>query len=329
MQTNSRPPRALGLWQAIAANMVTMIGSAVFVTIPLVLSAMGGPQAFLGWLLGMVIALADGLVWAELGVAMPGVGGTYVYLEEAFGRARAGRLMSFVFLWGAAISFPLISAYVAVSFSQYAHYLWGGMTAGQGKALAATLCVGATILLYRDISAVGKLSVIILVVVMATLVWIVATGVWHFDRTLAFDFPPEAFRLSSSFFAGLGSATIIAALDYGGYCNVCYIAGEVNRPAYTIPRAVLYSIVLTAAFYLLISMTVIGVMPWRDAANSTTVVTDFIRRLHGPVAAHWITVLILWATAGSLFTSLLGFSRVLYAGAVDGQFFPYSPVCIR
>jgi amino acid transporter len=115
IQIGSGLPRALGLWQAVAANMVTMIGSAIFVTIPLVLSAMGGPQAFLGWALGMIIALADGLVWAELGVAMPAAGGTYVYLEEAFGRGRAGRLMSFISLWGSAISFPLISAFIARS----------------------------------------------------------------------------------------------------------------------------------------------------------------------------------------------------------------------
>lgn len=274
-------PRALGLWQAIAANVVTMIGSAIFVTIPLVLSAMGGPQAFLGWVLGMVVALADGLVWAELGVAMPAAGGTYTYLEEAFERLGAGRLMSFLFLWGSAISFPLISAFIAVSFSQYVQYLWAGMTRAQGKLLAAALCASMTVLLYREITAIGRLMLSIFVVVMITLAAIVATGVWHFDPKLAFDLAPGAFRLSSFFFIGLASATLFAALDYGGYCNVCFIAAEIERPSYTIPRAVLGSIVLTALFYLLISAVVVGVIPWRTAAHSTTVISDVFRKLHG------------------------------------------------
>lgn len=323
MSADSGLARGLGLWESIAANMVTMIGSAIFVTIPLVLTAMGGPQAFLGWVLGMLISLADGLVWAELGTAMPNAGGPYIYLKEAFGPARLGRLLSFIFLWGAAISFPLISAFIAVSFAQYAQYFWSGMTVWQGKSLAAGVCALATVLLYRDISAVGKLSVSILIVVTSTLIWIVATGLWHFNRELAFDFPPGAFHLSSSFFAGLGTATIIAVLDYGGYCNVCYVAGEVERPAYTIPRAVLYSIVVTALCYLLTSMTVIGVIPWREASDSLTVISDFMRKLHGTFASYLVTALILLATAGSLFTSMLGFSRVLYAGAVDGQFFSF------
>src|SRR3954470_7946213 len=95
--------RGLDVREATASNIVTMIGSAIFVTLPLVLSAMGGPQAILAWLLGMAIALADGLIWAELGAAFPAAGGTYVYLQQAFGPNRWGRLLSFLFLWGAAL----------------------------------------------------------------------------------------------------------------------------------------------------------------------------------------------------------------------------------
>jgi amino acid transporter len=300
--------------------MVTMIGSAIFVTIPLVLTAMGGPQAFLAWIAGMLLSLADGFVWAELGVAVPEAGGTYVYLAKAFG-AGCGRPISFVFLWGTAIIAPLIGAYVAVSFAQYTGYFWTSMTPTESKLLAASVCVITTVLLYREVSSVARFSRGIMVIVVSTLVGLVITGLWHFDSKLAFDFPPHAFHFSAPFLAGLGSATIIAALDYGGYCTVCFVAGEVNRPASTIPRSIIYSILLLGAFYLLISMAVIGVIPWREAARSTMVVTDFVGRLHGSLAASVAAVLILVATAGCLYTSMLGFSRVLYAGAVDGQFF--------
>jgi amino acid transporter len=298
-----------------------MIGSAVFVTIPLVLSAMGGPQAFLGWLLGMLISLADGLVWAEFGAALPGAGGTYLYLQEAFGPARWGRLLSFVYLWGSLFIMPLILAFLAVSFSQYGRYFWTNMTPWQGKLLAAGMCLLTTALLYRDIVSVGRLSLLIWAVVVLAAAWIVTTGLWHFDPKLAFDFPPGAFHLAPSFFAGLGAATLIATLDYGGYQNICFVAGEVKHPAYTIPRSILYAIVGVAFFYTLTSITIIGVLPWREAAQSSTVVSDFIERLHGRKAEQQVSAMVLWAILGSLFTSLLGFSRVLYAGAVDGQFF--------
>ena len=69
--------RRFGLLQATALNMSNMIGIGPFITIPLLMSALGGPQALLGWLVALVIVVADGLVWSELGAAMPGSGGSY------------------------------------------------------------------------------------------------------------------------------------------------------------------------------------------------------------------------------------------------------------
>lgn len=315
--------RGLGLREATASNVVTMIGSAIFVTLPLVLSAMGGPQAMLAWLLGMLIALADGLVWAELGAALPGSGGTYVYLQEAFGPTRWGRLLSFVFLWGAALVMPLICAFIAVSLAQYGHYLWTSMTVSQGKLLAMGACGLATALLYRDIRAVGRISVSIFLIVASAALWIIVTGLMHFQGKMAFDFPPHAFSLSLSFLSGLGTATLITLLDYGGYATVCLCGGEIQQPSRTIPLSILYAILGVAVFYSLTSLAVIGVIPWREAAQSPFVISDFIARLHGPKAAQFLTLLVLFATFGSLFTTLLSFSRVLYAAAIDGQFFSW------
>jgi amino acid transporter len=269
----------------------------------------------------MLIALADGLVWAELGAALPGAGGTYLYLQEAFGRARWGRLLSFVCLWGSLLIMPLVLAFVAVSFSQYARYFWTDMTPWQGKLLAAGMCLLTTALVYRDIVSVGRLSLLIWAVVLMAAAWVVTTGLWHFNPKLAFDWPPGAFHLSPAFFAGLGTATLIATLDYGGYQTICFIAGEVKDPAYTIPRSILYAILGVALFYALTNITIMGVLPWREAAQSSMVVSDFMERLHGRTAGQLISAMILWATMGSLFTTLLGFSRLLYAGAADGQFF--------
>src|SRR6266550_2879380 len=99
--TNDQSPliRGIGTSGATALNMIDMIGVGPFITIPLIVSAMGGPQAMLGWVLGAIFAMCDGLVWAELGAAMPGSGGSYPYLREIYGPRRLGRLISFLFIW--------------------------------------------------------------------------------------------------------------------------------------------------------------------------------------------------------------------------------------
>jgi hypothetical protein len=143
----------------------------------------------------------------------------------------------------------------------------------------------------------------------------------HFDPRRVLDFPPGAFAPSQAFFFGLGGATLIAMYDYGGYNNVCFFAGEVRRPEKVIPQSILWSIVAVAALYLTMNVTIIGVVPWREAIHSTAIASDFIQRIYGAKAAAVVTVLILWTTFASVFAVLLGYSRVPYAAAVDGRFF--------
>src|SRR5499427_8390958 len=131
-----RLERRLGLDGATAVNVLAMIGVGPFVTIPLLLRTMGGPQAMLGWFIGAVVALADGLVWAELGAAMPRSGGGYQYLLEAYGSNGPGRLMSFLFLWAMVTTMPLLMASGAVGFAHYAMYLYPAMAPWQTKLLA-------------------------------------------------------------------------------------------------------------------------------------------------------------------------------------------------
>lgn len=318
--------RGMGLLQSTAANMLEMIGIGPFITIPLILAAMGGPQAMLGWLLGALIAICDGLVWAELGAAMPGSGGSYLYLRQAYGPEKLGKLMSFLFIWQTICTAPFSIASGAVGFSNYTKYLWPGMTPLQGKLLAAGLCLAVTALLYRNIQSIGKLSVVLWVVVLLTVAWVLFAGITNFNPKLAFDFPDQAFDLNWLFFVGLGNATLTAIYDYGGYNNVCFFGGEVKNPTWTIPRTVLISIAAVAVMYLVMTVTIIGVVPWREAVTAGTlanqaIVADFIQRLYGSQAATLMTLLILWTTFASIFAVLLGYSRVPYAAAADGQFF--------
>jgi amino acid transporter len=313
--------RAIGLLGATSANMLEMIGVGPFITIPVLLAKMNGPQAMLGWLLGAFVALSDGMVWAELGAAMPGAGGSYRYLSEAYGPKTMGRMMSFLFIWQTIVLTPLSIGGGAVGFAQYTKYLYKNLTWGEEKLIAMAVCVLLTALLYRDIRSIGRLSVVMWTVVIGTALWIAITGLWHFNARLAFAFPPAAFTPSRAFFYGLGGATLIAMYDYGGYNNVCFFAGEVKQPERVIPRAILLSIMAVAALYLTMNITILGVVPWQEAIKSTAIVSDFIQRIHGQRAATVVTVLILWTTFASVFAAMLGLSRVPYAAAVEGRFF--------
>lgn len=318
--------RGMSLLQATSANMLEMIGIGPFITIPIIITAMGGPQAMIGWVFGAIIAICDGLIWAELGAAMPGSGGSYHYLQQAYGPHKLGRLMSFLFIWQTVCTAPFSVASGAVGFSNYTRFLWPTMTPNEGKLLAAGLCIAVTLLLYRDIKSVGRLSVVMWVVVMFTVGWVMVAGLtnFHIDRVL--DFPPGAFNLSWIFWIGLGNATLNAIYDYGGYNNVCFFAGEVKNPSRVIPRAVLLSIIAVAAMYMVMTLTIIGVVPWREAVTqgslaNKAIVADFIQRLYGSKAATVMTLLILWTSFGSIFAVMLGYSRVPYAAAADGRFF--------
>ena len=311
----------IGFWGASSANMLCMIGIGPFLTIPLALAAMGGPQAMLGWILGAGLSLCDGMVWSELGSAMPRSSGPYYYLLQAFGPRTFGRLFSFLFLWQAIVMGPITIASGAVGFAQYAGYLLPNMHHAGAVMMAATVCLVNMALLYRNIRSIAHLSIVMAVVVIGATVWIVLTGAMHFHPAMAFDFPPNAFHLDRGFFLGLGSATLIAMYDYGGYFNVCLIGDEVSTPKKTIPRSILFSIVVIALLYLVMNISIIGVLPWREAMHSKAIVADFMVHVYGRVGGDAIAILILVAAFGSVYAALLGYSRIPYAAAIDGQFF--------
>src|SRR5579864_174861 len=158
--------RGLTLGGATAVNVLAMIGVGPFVTIPLLLRTMGGPQAMLGWLIGAVVALADGLVWAELGAALPKSGGGYRFLLEAYGSHGLGRLLSFLFLWQTVAGMPLVVASGAAGFAHYAAFFLPALMAWQSKALAMLGCVVATAVIYRRIDRIGRWSIALGVVTL-------------------------------------------------------------------------------------------------------------------------------------------------------------------
>src|SRR5690349_6991242 len=151
--------RGFGLLQATALNMSNMVGIGPFITIPLIIASMGGPQCMLGWLLGTVLAICDGLIWSELAAAMPGSGGTYVYLREAFRHTSVGRLLPFLFIWQFLFSGPLEIASGYIGFAQYVTYIWRSINPLQSKAIMFGLGILMIALLYRRVTEVARLTV--------------------------------------------------------------------------------------------------------------------------------------------------------------------------
>ena len=311
----------MGFFPALAANMLNMVGVGPFITIPLMLAAMGGPQALLGWVVGAGIALCDGLVWAELGAAMPGSGGSYEYLQQGYGPQKLGRLMGFLFLWQVMLVAPLMAASGAVGLASYAHFLVPSLTSGRQIIVAVAVCAIATWMLYRDIRSIGRISAVLWVTLMATIAIIIFGGSTHFNPAIAFAFPANAFKLTPAFFTGLGAAALISSYDFSGYFTVCLIGGEIKKPAVNIPRAIVYSIAILSVLYLAMSLAIIGVIPAAKAMASTAIVSDFIAAIYGSQAASAVTVLILVVAFASVFCVLLGFTRVPYAAAIEGRFF--------
>jgi basic amino acid/polyamine antiporter, APA family len=311
----------LGLLEATALNMSNMVGVGPFITIPLIIASMGGPQCMLGWVLGAAIALCDALVWSELAASMPTTGGTYVYLREAFKGTRLGGLLPFLFIWQFIFSGPLEIASGYIGFSQYVGYFWHGMHTLTSRAVAVSVGVLVIVLLYRKVTSIGKLTVMLWVGMLITVLWVVFAGLTHFNKAVVFDFPPNAFRFSTGFVAGLGSATLIAIYDFMGYYDVCYVAGEVRNPGRVIPRSIVYSVLAVAAIYALTNLGLIAVVPWREAVNSKFIAADFMENLYGARAASGVTVLVLWTALASVFALLFGYSRIPYAAALNGDFF--------
>jgi basic amino acid/polyamine antiporter, APA family len=342
--------RDVGLREATALNIIDMIGVGPFVTIPLIIHAMHGPQAMLGWVLGALLAMCDGLVWAELGASMPQAGGSYQYLKESYGAKKLGRLMSFLFVWQLIFSAPLSIASGCLGIARYAEYVWPALShvfvdhtlslklgflgavdfrvfITNGTFVAMGSCLLALWLLYRRVSVIGQMARYLSVGVLGAILLVIVAGLSHFNSARAFSFPAGAFDFSSGFITGLGAAMLLATYDYWGYYNVCFLGAEIRQPERNIPRAILLSIVVVGVLYLVMNVSILGVLPWQEldqigaSESRYYIASTLLQRTFGSWWGMFGTFLIMWTAFASVFSLMLGYSRVPYAAAQDGNFF--------
>ncbi|HLY02634.1 MAG TPA: amino acid permease [Candidatus Cybelea sp.] len=322
--------RAIDLRGAVSINVITMIGIGPLVTIPLVIAALGGPLALVGWIAGAIVALCDGMVWAELSSQFPGSGGTYVYLRNVFGAESLGRALAFLFNWQFLLYAPCLLASGYIGFANYAAYLYPPLANGAPHDLVAVAIGGVTmLLLYRRTSQVSALSALLAVAATATVALVALAGLSHADFTRAFHLS-QPIRFGAGLLAGFGTALYITLYDYVGYADVALLGDEVIRPRRTIPLSILLSVLLVAILYVLLQIGVLGVVPWQsllDSHGQPTAQAQYVgafvvEHTWGRFAALAVTLLVLVTAFASLYGNLLGFSRISFAAARDGAFLP-------
>jgi amino acid transporter len=340
--------RHFGLLHATALNFSMIVGAGVFATIPLMLVKLPGPWALLAWLAAGVLIVADGLVWGELGAMMPGSGGSYLYLLEAYGRERLGRLAGFLFIWQFLLSGPLEIASGLIAMAVFSNALDPAFKSFNARWTAelalvpawdvklvvsparfVALAVGAVIvlLLYRRITALGKLTVAVCVAVLGLSGWILVEGALRFDPGRAFDFGGRAEGLPPDFATNLGAAMILAIYSYLGYYHVCYMGDEVREPGRTIPRSILLSALLVCVLFVALHLAMLGTVSWRDIPTDDQALDDynfpaeFMRQARGDRAASLVALLLIGSCFASTFAGTLGYSRIPYGAARYGHFF--------
>ncbi len=312
--------RSLGLLHATASNMATMVGIGPFITIPLIVATMGGPQAMFGWVVGAIIAISDGQVWAELSTALPGEGGSYIYLREAYKRF-FGKLIAFLFIWSFLLSGPFEIASGIVGMMEYLSFVIPWLHGINIRIVAFAAGILTIILHYKKIRFVGVVTVILWSVMLVTVGLTIIVGIIHFKPDIAFNFPKGWFSFSWGFVMGLGGATLIAMYDLMGYYNICYVEEEVKNPGYVFPRAILWSVIGVACVYAVMNFSIIGVLPWHEVAKSHHIVSDIFNDFYGKAPAVVITLLVVITAYGSIYALMMSYSRLPFAAARDGFFF--------
>ncbi len=322
--------RGVGLRGAVSLNLIAMVGVGPLITIPLVLGALHGPLSFAGWILGALLAMCDGLVWSELGALYPGSGGTYGYLRAAFGSTRAGSLLAFVFVWQTIFAAPLNQAAGYIGIANYAGYLFPALSASPWaiKALAVGVGLLTIVALYRGIGSVSRVGVAFAIVVVFTLLFVIVAAYGHFTPALVTALPAHD-SIWDGLRAGLGQALLFAIYDYLGYNQASCIADEVIDPARTLPLSIVIPILLVAALYLTMQLGILGALPWTALVPNADgslpplaqhLASAIVEQRFGTPAAAAVTVLILVSVFASAYANLLGYSRIPYAAAAQGQF---------
>lgn len=316
--------RSLNLTQSTVLNMIDMVGIGPFITLPIILIAFPGKFSVIPWLIGAIVALADGLVWGELGAAWPEAGGSYVFLQKLY-KGKTGRVMSFLYVIQTTLHLPLVLTSAAIGFVNYARYIaplgfWGS------KLVMISLVLLVVFMLYRKILNVSRIGIVLSVVVVGLLLWTIVTGAIGYDAHIMSANSAVSGKLGDfntlAFWFLVGNYTSKTLYAYLGYYNVCNLGSEIKNPSRNIPRSIVISIAGIAVLYLLMQWMIAGSVPGDRILNENVpVIAILFQQVYGKRVADIATIVLLVVAASSLFALMLGYSRIIYAAARDGMHF--------
>jgi amino acid transporter len=248
---------------------------------------------------------------------MPGSGGTYVYLREAF-QYRTGKLMPFLFIWTVLLTIPLLMSTGIIGMVEYLGFFFPhlGWWEVHLISLAATALV--TLLLYRRIESIRVITIALWVIMLLSVIGVSAAGFSDFHPGYAFTYPQGMF--GGKFFVGLGAGLIIGIYDYLGYFTTAYMGDELRDPGRTMPGSIIISVIAMMFVYLILNISVLGVAPWQEIAQSKSIASLVVEHSWGHTAAAVMTVLIIVTAFASVFAGLLGGSRVPFQAAHEKVF---------
>jgi APA family basic amino acid/polyamine antiporter len=323
--------RKIGLLQAVSLNTLMMFGTGPFITIPFCIASSdpAGPQALIGYAIGAMACCCDSFIWAELGALFPYSGGSYIYAQKCLGE-KWGKYVSFLFLWQLLITGPMEIASGFIAVAEYLAYVTQIYTYAHHTLIAFGCCIICTVLLYRDISDVGTVAVILWVGMCCAIAFTLIAGFSHFNEE-NFEIPP--ITNTGTLIWSLGNCAKFGVYDFTGYHDVNFIGKDVKNPQRIIPLAGISTCIIVCIIYFLTYLAVMSYLPWDpkedgfvklvndDSNNAAYIMAIFCQELVNRNFGIFFTFVVIYCIFGSCYSLMLGFAQVPYAAAKSGSFF--------
>ncbi len=298
--------RHMGLFHLTMYGVGLILGAGIYVLIGEA-SGFAGNIVWLSFVLGAIVAVFAGLSYSELSALFPKAAAEYVFVKNAF----KSEFLGFIVGWLTALTSMIVAATVALGFGGYfAQFLDIPIT------LAAILLLGGlSVVNFIGIKESAWANTIFALITIGGLVLIIFLGV-----TYGTDEPVDYFEAPNGF-TGIILAFVLIFFAFIGFEDMANVAEEVRRPSKTLPRGILLSIVITAAIYLLVALSVVKVMNWQDLGLSSAPLADVAARGFGIEGRITLSAIALFATASTVLITLVAGARILY-GMARSQSFP-------
>jgi len=316
--------RALGVGEACAIVVGTIIGSGIFLVPSEMMQAVGSAKlVYIVWLVGGLLSFFGALTYAELGAMKPQAGGEYVYVRDAY-----GPLAGFLYAWTwfliakpasiATITTGLVRILGTFSiFGFFSNNAIGPITYGQFVAIAATLLISW--LNYVGIRKAGEFQLVFTLLKVAIILAIVFVG---FTYTAgSWSHFAGSYAEAKGGIAGFMAALVAALWAYDGWNDLNMVSEEIREPERNIPIALIVGVAAVGALYMLVNAAVQYVLPANAIAASARVASDAIGLVVGAAGAAIVSAAMALSMLVTLNGTTMSGARVPFALARDRYFF--------